>query len=57
MFIDDKKEVLSVFDKVVFGYIGFVIVNIVCSVWFFLINGVFSGVLFVDEIVCYYKLL
>lgn len=56
VFIEDKKEVLKVFDKVVFGYIGFVVVNIVCSIWFLLINGVFSSVLFIDEMVCYYKL-
>lgn len=54
--IDDKDEVFKVFDKVVFGYIGFVVVNVVCSIWFILINGYFYQFLFKDSMVCYYQL-
>lgn len=52
--IEDCEEVFVVFDKVLMGYVGFIILNFVCIKWLVLMNVCFISMLYKDEIVEFY---
>jgi acyl-CoA dehydrogenase len=55
--IKDKQEQLSVFDKTVWGHIGFAFSNTVRSIWYSLSGNRFSSTPFKDETSTYYRAL